>query len=135
MSDNRLFNVNGENSKTLKLAIKLAFMIDSYSEEGNIAKAYRVDPNKGLIFLWTSDTTGAIPFKNPLHYKDAFKFALEWLSSPEATNIKLEHWEEDVDHDGSNSIGWRVYLEDWGHVGDERYAICAVKPCYLWYGK
>ena len=27
------------------------------------------------------------------------------------------------------------YIEDWGHVGDDFYAIVAIKPAYMWYGK
>lgn len=135
MSDNRLFNVNGENAKTLKLAIKLAFMEDSYSEKGNAAKAYLIHPLKGLIFLWTDNVEGAIAFDEPLYYKKAFKFATQWLESDKADSIHLEDNEQDIDHDGFNSLGWRVYFDGLLPEVNPFYAICAVKPCYLWHGK
>ena len=61
--------------------------------------------------------------------------AMEWLKTDEAWETKLDHWDEDCDHDGHNTKGWRVYCDDWGHVGDYRGALVAVKPAYMWHGK
>ena len=58
-----------------------------------------------------------------------------WLASDEAKQTVKEGWDRDLDHDGSNGPGWRVYCEDWGHVATYSAAICAVKPVWLWYGK
>ena len=61
--------------------------------------------------------------------------ASSWLKGEFAKTVILDDWDADMNHDGSNSRGWRVYVGDWGHVGDEMYAICAVKPVFLWHGK
>ena len=42
---------------------------------------------------------------------------------------------KDVDIDGSTSKGWRVFVEDWGHVDNHHTAICCISPSYLWHGK
>lgn len=135
--DNRIFNVNGAKDEHLEMAINLAFRLDSYNADGATAKGYVVLPNKGLVFLWNIDTTkDAIAFPEPIYAAEAYAFAKTWLKGREAKLIELnERWEGDCDHDGDNSLGWRVYVEDWGHVGSNHYAICAVKPCYLWHGK
>lgn len=134
--DNRIFNVNGEDDEHLEIAIKLAFHIQSnYNEKGATAKGYVVMPTKGLVFLWHT-TPNAVAFPEPIYADEAYTFAKQWLASRDAKQIELnERWEGDCDHDGSNDIGWRVYVEDWGHVGSNSYTICAVKPCYVWHGK
>lgn len=134
--DNRIFNVNGEDDPHLEMAIKLAFQIQSnYNEKGASAKGYIVMPTKGLVFLW-HNTPDAIAFPEPIYAAEAYTFAKQWLSSRDSKQIELkEPWEGDYDHDGSNDLGWRVYVEDWGHVGTNHYSICAVKPCYVWHGK
>lgn len=133
--DNRIFNINGEEDKHLEQAIKLAFHIQSNNEKGASAKAYIVMPTKGLVFLWYP-TEDSIAFPEPIYADEAYEFAKQWLSSRDAKHIELkEPWEGDCQHDGSNDLGWRVYVEDWGHVGSNHYSICAVKPCYVWYGK
>ena len=134
--DNRIFNVNGEDDPHLEMAIKLAFQIQSnYNEKGASAKGYIVMPTKGLVFLWHT-TPDAIAFPEPIYAAEAYTFAKQWLASRDSKQIELKDpWEGDCDHDGSNDLGWRVYVEDWGHVGTNHYSICAVKPCYVWHGK
>jgi len=134
--DNRLFNVNGKSKKLLKSAIKLAFKLESHNENGATAQGYVVDSKKGILLLWHADgIKGAVNFEKPKGYRESCDFIIDWLKTPEAQSIELNDWEADIDHDGSSDLGWRVYLEDWGHVGNNHYAICAVKPCYIWYGK
>lgn len=135
--DNRIFNINGIKKKHLRTALKLAFQIESdHNKDGAMAEGYVIDPKKGIIFLWNTDTTkNAIGFSEPKNFEACYDFAKQWLATPDALNTELLDGEDDYDHDGSNDLGWRVYLEDWGHVGSNRYAICAVKPCYVWYGK
>jgi hypothetical protein len=134
--DNRIFNINGEEDLHLETAIKLAFQIESnHNEKGASAKGYIVMPDKGLVFLWYL-TPNAVAFAEPMYAEDAYIFAKQWLAGPNAKNIELnERWEGNCKHDGSNGLGWRVYVEDWGHIGTNHYAICAIKPCYVWYGK
>jgi hypothetical protein len=100
------------------------------------AKGWVIHKKYGLIFLWaTSDRKDANKFPVALSAKSAAKMAFEWLVSDEAKQIECVDEDADCDHDGSNSLGWRVFVGEWGHVGNETYSICAVKPAYLWHGK
>jgi hypothetical protein len=128
MSDNRIFNVNGKGDDLLLATLWLAFRQAGYST----AKAWRVDPVKGMILLWYATETDT-PFPAPMGADEVYHVVRQWLlSKPQAECVG---WDADADHDGSNSLGWRVYCEDWGHVGDDHYAIVAVKPAWMWYGK
>lgn len=131
MSDNRLFNVNGDSKEMLGDALRLAF-----TQEGKntTAVSYIVDPKKGLILFWYTET-GSNQFLSKLKSDAATAIVWEWLQEQKPENFELGDWEYDCDHDGENSIGWRVYCEDWGHVANKHGAIVAIKPVYLWHGK
>lgn len=65
-----------------------------------------------------------------------------WFTNFKGWNdLEFADWEENADHDGSNSKGFRIYTEDWGRINgtssytSEDYSIGAIKPVYLWYGK
>ncbi len=126
--DNRQFNVNGSGKEMLLNALKLAF---EQKGRNTTATGYIIDPKKGMILLWHNEKGTALPA--PFNAEAACNFVWTWLESePE---IECKGWDADNDHDGHNSLGWRVYCEDWGHVGHNHYAIVAVKPAYLWHGK
>jgi hypothetical protein len=131
--DNKVFNVNGKSKELLAKVLDIKFSQDGYAETK--AKAWAVHPEKGLILYWHKDTnTNAL--LTPLSASGVVDMVWEWLKSDEAKTIKMvDTWEVNMKHDGSNSLGWRVYVEDWGHVADSFYAICAIKPAYLWHGK
>lgn len=136
--DNRIFNVNGRSKETLRAVLELAF-----EQEGanTAARGYIIDPKKGMVLLWSTTESGT-PFLAPLKATAATEMVWEWLQSkPE---IECEDWDKDLDHDGHNVLGWRAFVEDWGHVavgpnysgsGGSHYAIVAVKPAYIWMGK
>ena len=132
--DNRVFNVNGCEDEQLLAALKLAF---EQRREGQTCKGWIFDKDKGLIFLWFCEDKEKQSFKLPskLTAEQCFPLVLGWLNSEMAGQMRYEEWDADADHDGSNSRGWRVYCEDWGHVGGNPYAICAVRPAFLWHGK
>jgi hypothetical protein len=66
-----------------------------------------------------------------------FPLVDNWLHGEFAKEVlkTADGWDANMDHDGSNSVGWRVYVDDWGHVANNHYAICAIKPAYMWHGK
>lgn len=134
--DNKTFNVRGRSLEELTLAIKLCLMIDSYGKEDRI-KGWYFDPKHGLIALWSIDSNNKNHKELPMAMgAEMFApIAYAWIHSSEAKKIKLSGWDEDTDHDGSNDLGWRLYLEDWGHIGNERYGLFALIPSYCWYGK
>ena len=57
-----------------------------------------------------------------------------WLESNPEVELKGED-KENINGSGSNKKGWRVYLEPGGHVEDDWFVICAVKPSFLYFGK
>lgn len=135
--DNRLFNVNGRSEEDLLSALRLVFNIWGTNSK---AVAWIADPQKGLVLCWHYDTetqyaSKMAPFPAPMTADEVLPTVLAYLRSEEAGKVQLDSWEEDADHDGDNGPGWRVYLEDWGHVGHCQYAICAIKRVFLWYGK
>lgn len=129
--DNRIFNVNGKGREQLAEVMRLAFL-----QKSNYAKAvaYKIDPQKGMILLWhNTEAKGITGLPAPLTAEDAAVLVSAWLET--RPNTECSDWDADAEHDGDNELGWRVYCEDWGHVAGERFAICAVKPAWLWYGK
>jgi hypothetical protein len=128
--DNRIFNVNGRGLEMLSQTLKLAF-----SQSGNkLAKCWRFIPEKGFVLFWT-DAADAHMLPAPMDADALAPMIHKWMESTDAQQMKCEGWDANADHDGDNNPGWRVYVENWGHVADHWQAICAVRPVYLWYGK
>lgn len=133
--DNRLFSVNGKGKEMLRKALELAFM-----QEGNktTAEAWIETKEHGLILSWFYEESNHNKFNKfltPLSSDLATEIVWEWLSKAKIEDFKMNKWEENLDHDGENIIGWHVYVGDWGHIHNITSAICAIKPVYLWLGK
>ena len=130
--DNRILNVNGSGREILQKAIELAFMQFNSSREA-VCSGWCFSKEKGLMLNWSD--IGCHPFPVDMNAKDCANWAFTWLQSEQAKTVALSDFCGNEDHDGHNSYGWQVYLEDWGHVGENRYALCAIKPAYMWHGK
>ena len=129
--DNRLFRVNGSGTAMLLKTLELAFM----QSHGFKCKGWTAN-RKGLILTWyVDDRVNKLPSKEGLSAAQVLPMVDDWLKEVDIKDIDLEQWEDNLDHDGHNSIGWCVYCEEWGHVKDMSSAICAIKPVYLWHGK
>lgn len=129
--DNVQLNINGQADDHLLDALRLA--IAMHTVHG--VKGYIKDREKGLILVWcTGADKEAAPFPCGLSADEVMPVVKAYLASEEAEQVALDGWDEDSDHDGSNSVGWRLYAEDWGHV-KTHYAICAIKRVHLWHGK
>ena len=127
--DNRLFNVNGEGDDRLLDTLRLMFSLHNYTCVG-----WKESKEKGLILCqYPEDGSNTLPV--PLTAEDCLPLVTGWLAGDFAKTVELSDWCTDEDHDGHNGRGWQVYCEDWGHVGDSRAAICAIKPAFIWYGK
>ena len=127
--DNKLIIVQSEGRKSFDLAFQIFF-------ESNIkATHYLEDPEKGLIFFYYyvgSEFTNNKPIKlpTPLAAQQAADLAWSWLlAQPE------DCYGAALDHDGSNSKGFKVYNEDWNRVGSYDGSILAIQPVWAWYGK
>ena len=131
--DNRIFNVNGSSKEMLLAALQLAFM---QVGSGDMCKGFKVDNEKGLILYWGGRCDGVVELPCRMGATEVCEMVWKWLNSEDSKQVKLSSvWDIDQDHDGSNSKGWRVYCEDWGHVGNDRTTLCAITPAYMWHGK
>lgn len=131
--DNRIFKVNGVGEKELLQTLQLVFR-----QEGNnvVCPSWSEDEEKGLILHWYD--SGGTRFPSPLSPEDICPIVVKWLDSAFANDhVILDDWCTNRNGDGDISAerGWLVYVEDWGHIGDISNALCAIKPCYAWYGK
>jgi hypothetical protein len=140
--DNKIFNVNGRDLESLINTVYLALSIESYKPKKDIKFCgYVIDPVKGLIPLQYEDklVNNFVKFPAPISVEILCNLVYGWLSSEDALKTPMLEWEGNVDHDGDNEIGWRVYCEDWGKIytSDNRSidGVIAIKPVYLWYGK
>lgn len=142
MASNPIFRVNGLGLDALTSTLQLACAIRDGSERRHLetrVRAYVIDPENGFVLLWSdsqiTEHKNAGRFPVPLSPDEVAPMVLRWLESDEAWQTPLEEWCENFDHDGTNKKGWLVYTGDWGHVGPHIYALCAVKPAYIWFGK
>ena len=145
MSDNRLFDVNGRTKEQLALAVKL-LLLNEYGEKEKV-KGWYFSKNKGLVLTWflpekhnATAFTDAFGIPKELEEEQLVEILWEWLKTDQAKTVDFNQWESDIEHDGSNELGWRLYVEEWGHVREtehtiDHYSIAAFKPVYLWYGK
>jgi hypothetical protein len=134
MMDNRQFNVNGKGDEMLAAALALAFK--QCGSSAVTCNGWLKSPKSGLVlFSWAGDRKEVQSLPSSLSAAQVMPIVIAYLDSKEATAVKLEHWDANADHDGSNGIGWRVYVDAWGHVEGMYGVICAIKRTYLWYGK
>lgn len=116
--DNFHFDMTSKGDKTLRTAMSLF-------PQRNVT-GYRADAEKGLI-LYSADSPRATALPFPMTLEQAADFAHGWLEHAD--------YGREPDHDGDNGKGWRLYTEDWGHVGGEWQAFAAVQPAWAMYGK
>lgn len=134
--DNVIFNVNGKDLDLLTDTLKLLFK----QRRIQTVKGWQFSENHGLILLWTNgpwpNKPNAIQLLAPSTAEEVAPQVFAWLKSEQAKSMpEPTGWDADCDHDGHNSLGWRVYVEDWGHVNGNYEAACAIRPAYMWHGK
>ena len=126
--DNRTFNVNGYGREFLFKTLQLAF------EHGC---------NKKAIGWSHSIKSGMILYHH--HYKgmsrlpkmsaeEVTNVVWAYLQSDEAKEVTLDEIDGYVDTDVVNTLGWRVFCEDWGRIEGIEEAFIAIKLSYLWSG-
>jgi hypothetical protein len=123
--DNRQIDVRGDCDTGLRLAVELAML----GAPGQRVTHFVDDPANGLVLLWSAEAK-ASPLPVPLNATECVSLVRAWLTAQPAKRRI-----DEMDHDGENREGWRLYTEEWGHVGPYHYAVFAVQPCWAWYGK
>ena len=129
--DNRIFNVKGRDDDALALALNLVFMQQG---QRTTCKGWTETKKNGLILTWY-ESDGAQKLPAPMSAEQCMPMIGQWLCGDFAKTVDLGDMCGNADHDGDNGIGWQVYCEAWGHVGDISSAIGAIRPAYLWFGK
>lgn len=137
--DNFRIEVKGTERETLSDAIAIAMRENC---PGGKASHWRVRRSRiketgrtrlVLIFFWSKpDNCVAHPMLRANRTPgDIADIAWYWLNI-----LDDEVVGHDLDHDGQNSRGFRVFTDaHWGHVFDNSYGICAVEPIWAWHGK
>lgn len=91
-----------------------------------------------IVLFWSEPTSWSGTFEkaevHPLPHKMKVKAAadLVWNWLMEREKDEMAEW---IDHDGSMGHGFRIWNEDWTHVGGSPYGIFACRAIYAWYGK
>lgn len=129
--DNWIFDVNGYEKDHLKAIINLALM-----QTGNKIVGYTIDVTRGIILYWyvPDDKTNVVVF--PLQNFDLIIETIWAFLKETKWAVSFEKWEEDADHDGHNTMGFRVKTGNWGHIDYVGHsAFLLIKPIYIWFGK
>lgn len=79
-----------------------------------------------LLLGWNKDKD-MTPFPAPMSVEECEPFILSWLRTVD--------YRKELDHDGDNSKGWRIYNESWGKINGYTYSFVAIEPIWLIYGK
>jgi hypothetical protein len=144
--DNKIFNVNGRTKTQLAVAVGL-LLLTEYDDTQKV-RGWYFNKKKGLVLTWyVGKDYRATPFTNrmgqpsDIDTQELVDLLWKWLKSPEAQEVEAAQWEGSLhDSDVSEENGWRLYSDEWGHVGEtehtiDHYSIAAFKPMKLWYGK
>lgn len=135
MSDNFKIDICNIGAEELDIALGIAFRQAPGKKSSHYIKKKMESTHRfgvarqeveTLIFLWHEEK-GSIPFPSDISSSEASIIAQKFINSVDAG--------PQPDHDGSNSIGFRVFNEAWGHVAGHRHAVVAVQPCWMMYGK
>lgn len=152
--DNKVFNVNGKQKDHFISTIKLVFLLLG---DNTYTKAFKYVKGKGLVFYWAvPNGKDVVELMEKLDAEKTAEYIWAWLKKSKEAKEEIEflaekgisddddddeeynesiRWDVDCQHDGSNSIGWRVFVDSWGHIEGKWETIACVKPVFLWHGK
>ena len=122
--DNFRIDITAEGRERLRDALALGMS----NRESTRVFGWEDHPEKGLILYWTDNSLAIEKFPAPLGVEETTAMVWTWLAF---TTYPEQEWGGDV----SYGKGWRVYNEDWGHVGERWQAILAIQPVWAMYGK
>lgn len=77
---------------------------------------------------WKFDEIRALPYT--MKRDRIGDIVWDWLQA-----VPQKQYGEFIEHDGSMGKGFRMWNENWGHVGGSWAGICAIRPIFAWYGK
>lgn len=141
--DNFKIDITAEGKTSLHKAIEIVF---AHNAPGGKVESYQVvqlqscpytgipeslNGKTALVLRWTKadqmKPDGPVNLLTKLDVAGAVDLASRWLAE--------QDYGRQPDHDGDNGKGWRVFTGNWGHVGNDHYAVCAILPEWAMYGK
>lgn len=137
--DNPVFNVNGKMDDRESLHQLLDLRLKQHCPYNDrIISGYSISKKYGLT-LHSSETSGMsndyVKFPNKLTIKEVMPIINGFLDNKELTN-ELSEWDAEPKYSEVDSkLGWRIYCEDWGHIGNHWSGFVAIKKVWLWHGK
>ena len=133
MADNDLIDLRLE-AKFLQPALKLVMLV-----RNSEATHYRINEKYGMVLYDKRFCDHGEKHVPPLisipEWQKPWTLAKEWLETAKPDPQFLDEMERDADHDGDNSVGFRMFNEVWAMVDGDHHAFIAIKPVYLWHGK
>lgn len=130
MADNDKIDIRLE-TEHLEDALKFALLMI-----GRTPTHYSITEKFGMVFH-DFRFEDARKECNPIpSWQKPISLLRDWLDLASPNEEHLDEEENDIDHDGSNVIGFRISNGNlWGHVNEDSSAFLCVKPVYLWLGK
>ena len=135
--DNFALNVRARTKDSFEHAIAIAFT----ASPGGKASHWCEHPRFGLILFWSGSEgkfqdKQIISFPHELGVATATSFLWDWLAKADRSKFQLKDWDARYnDSDVQCEEAWRVYVEDWGHVGNSHCTVATVLPAWAWLGK
>jgi hypothetical protein len=136
--DNFALDVRACSRKSFNAAIRIALA----AAPGGTASHWCEHPEFGLVLFWhagedrTFQGSKIKPFPREFGPKEAARWAWQWLRKADRSKFKLVDMDERYnDSDVVSEEAFRVFVEDWGHVGGNPYAVAAIRPVWAWLGK
>lgn len=120
-------NLETDDKNALSKALDIIFDEGSL-RKSNTAKAFSIDVDRGLIFYWFN-SDGTTPLPCSLDKKEVEAIVIKYLET-------VEYPKNDYRGDGDLKKGFIISNNVSGkHGGGESYALFAVKPEWIMYGK
>lgn len=115
---NPILNVSGSYHERLIAALALT---------GEDAVGYKFDGTRLVFFKYFKGDTEVQKFPGKAGAEMMANWVEMWLANE-------ANYPKEPDHDGSNTKGWRVYVNAWGVIPDYG-SFVAVEPHWIMHGK
>jgi hypothetical protein len=115
---NRVLDVNGYGREGLEKIIEFALLQagTGLDHKNKYKQKIYIGFKKGkcLAFMWSDSDVDKFDWVeclySPHKVSTMVDYILDWISTNEAKDIELDGWHCNAKHDGSNTLGWQIYM-------------------------